>query len=258
MVAPSPLTQFELWLYMRYPTVACPIVYASNFGVVLIKVIFLLGFAYFLMLRYDERKQHSVFRLISTRLQAVYLTVYRLVSESIVSQAGPRGLVDFSLVLSSFLLILLGNLMALFPYEFAITAHGIIPFTFAAVFNIYFLISSLFNLSFKFFYGFVPEGVPLLLKPFIAVIELVSYLLRTFSLTLRLVANIMAGHVLVYILTAFTIIAVDVGVGLGTLGVFSIIDFCIVVLEVMIGVIQAYVFMVLLTVYMADATKLKH
>jgi len=218
----------------------------------------LLGFVYFLLLTYDDKKGFSVFRLLLTRLQVVYITIHRLVSESIVSQAGPRGLVDFSLVLSCFLFLLLGNLMALFPYEFAITAHGIIPFTFAAVFNVYFLVSSLFNLSFKFFYGFVPEGVPFILKPFIAIIEIVSYLLRTFSLTLRLVANIMAGHVLVYILTAFTIIALDVGVGLGILGVFSIIDFCIVILEVMIGVIQAYVFMVLLTVYMADATKLKH
>jgi F-type H+-transporting ATPase subunit a len=257
MHSPSPLSQFEIWLYVRYPSIACPIVYLSNFGIVLVKLILVIGFVYFLLFRH-YKKYSSLVGIELVRIQLAYLAFHKMIAESLASQAGPRGIIDLSIVLSCFLFLIAGNLMALFPYEFATTAHGIIPFTFAAVFNIYFLASSLFNLSFKFFYGFVPEGVPFILKPFIAIIEIASYLLRTFSLTLRLVANIMAGHVLVYIMTTFTIITIDIGVGIGILGIFSLADLCIVVLEVLIGAIQAYVFAVLLTVYLADATRLKH
>jgi len=169
----------------------------------------------------------------------------------------PKGLPFFPLFSTVFLFILGLNLVGLLPFAFTVTAHLFVTFFLALSFNLGFFFLGFQKHGVYFLKFFVPSGVPALLLPLIVVIEVVSYAIRTFSLALRLFANMMAGHTLLQILSGFVI-----ALG-GLVGVFSylavvpfLLVFFVTVLEVGIAFIQAYVFTILLFIYLGDALNL--
>jgi len=160
----------------------------------------------------------------------------------------------FPLFLVVFVFILFSNLIGLVPFSFTTTAQFAITFALALSFNLGFIFLGFYKHGYKFLKLFVPSDAPMLLVPLIVVIEVVSYLIRTFSLSIRLFANMMAGHTLLHILTTFSLKMMKGGV-LGVL--FSLLPFVLVlavfVLEFGIALIQAYVFVILLCIYINDS-----
>lgn len=195
--------------------------------------------------------------LIPARWQVLAESFYIFVLDMVYQQAGKKAYRYFPLFITTFFFILGANLIGLTPFAFTLTSHIIITFTLALAFNIGFAFVGLFFHKLRFFTLFVPKGVPTLLLPLIVVIEVVSYVIRTFSLSLRLFANMMAGHTLLQILASFVIAFLNTN---GLLIVLGLIPFFLVffvtVLEVGIAFLQAYVFTILLCIYVNDALNL--
>lgn len=182
--------------------------------------------------------------------------VKNFVLEIVKQQAGRNGLLFFPIFLWVFVFLAANNFIGLFPLAFTATSHIIVTLTLALGFNISFLLYGFYLHSFSFLKLFVPSGAPKLLLPLIVLIEVVSYLIRSFSLALRLFANLMAGHTLLHILMGFVLSAASFNV------VIALIPYTIVLavglLEMVIAVLQAYVFVVLLSIYLGDSLNPGH
>lgn len=169
----------------------------------------------------------------------------------------PKGVSFFPIFFTVFFLVLVLNVVGLFPFGFTVTGHIVVTFFLAMSFNMSFLILGFQKHGLYFLKLFVPSGVPKVLLPLIIVIELVSYFIRTFSLSLRLFANMMAGHTLLQILSGFVLVLASV---IGFFSLFSVIPFLLVFavtgLEIAIAFIQAYVFTILLFIYLNDSLNL--
>lgn len=141
------------------------------------------------------------------------------------------------------------NLSGLIPYWFTVTSQLSVTLYLSLSFNLGFFYYGVYHHGVKFFGLFVPSGAPKILLPLIVVIEIVSYLIRPLSLSLRLFANMMAGHALVHILLGFVyLITSTLVLPLGVLAVFTVM-----LLEFGIALIQAYVFVVLCCIYLQDS-----
>jgi len=178
--------------------------------------------------------------------------MYEFVFEMLRQQAGLKGQKYFPLLFTTFFYILISNLLGLTPYAVTITAYIAVTFTIALSFNIGFLILGIVENKAGFLKLFIPSDAPVVLVPLITVIEIVSYIIRTFSLSLRLFANMMAGHTLLHILSSFVLKFIAMKNYI--ISIFPLIlVVLIVILELGIAFLQAYVFVILLCIYMNDA-----
>jgi ATP synthase subunit 6 len=245
----SPLEQFEVYLVVPYFSVL-----PSWFVVTNTTVYMLLLCLFFFALSYIAYSQPKV---VAGRWQAVFEMFYVFILDMLKAQAGMKAYSFFPLYILIFIIILLANLIGLMPFAFTVTAQIIVTFFFALSFNLGFIFLGFYLHNVKFLTLFVPSGVPTALLPLIVVIEVISYLIRTFSLSLRLFANMMAGHTLLHILASFVVVFLLLG---GLLVVFAIVPFLLVlavmVLEIGIAFLQAYVFTILLCIYANDAINL--
>lgn len=160
----------------------------------------------------------------------------------------------FPVFLLVFLFILFSNLCGLLPFSFTVTAQFAITFALAFSFNLGFIILGFYLHKLSFLKLFVPSDAPLFLIPLLVVIEVVSYLIRTFSLSIRLFANMMAGHTLLHILASFCLSLLK---SLTFVFIVFVLPFFLIllvfVLEFGIALIQAYVFTILLCIYIKDS-----
>jgi F-type H+-transporting ATPase subunit a len=186
-------------------------------------------------------------------LENIYLFVLQLVKQQINNII---ALKYFPLVLFIFSFILIANIIGLVPYGFTITGH--IIFTFQIAFSIFFGITliNFINNKLEFFNLFVPSGVPKPLIPFLVIIEIVSYLIRPFSLSVRLFANMLAGHTLLNILSAFIFNVFKQYALVSFLPLLFIVF--IIVLEFCIAIVQAYIFSILTCIYLNDIYNTSH
>jgi ATP synthase subunit 6 len=186
-------------------------------------------------------------------LENIYLFVLQLVKQQINNII---ALKYFPLVLFIFSFILIANIIGLVPYGFTITGH--IIFTFQIAFSIFFGITliNFINNKLEFFNLFVPSGVPKPLIPFLVIIEIVSYLIRPFSLSVRLFANMLAGHTLLNILSAFIFNVFKQYALISFLPLLFIVF--IIVLEFCIAIVQAYIFSILVCIYLNDIYNTSH
>ena len=160
---------------------------------------------------------------------------------------GVEGLKYFSFIFTVFLFVAFGNLLGLFPYAFTFTSH------LAAVGGLS-VIALLFNIcigirkkKWGYLRTFLPKGIPAALAPLIVPIEMISFLSKPFSLTVRLVANMTVGHIMLKIIAGF-IVALGIG-GIVPLA----FDGCIIVFEIFIALLQAFIYTVLSCIYLGDA-----
>ena len=193
--------------------------------------------------------------LIPSNFQSVVELIYKFIIDVIKQQTGYKGLKYFPLIFVIFLFILFSNLIGLLPFGFTTTGHIIITFTLALSLNLGLIILGFMKHKFKFLKLFVPSDAPKLLLPLIVVIEVVSYSLRTFSLSIRLFANMMAGHTLLHILSSFIIAFANSSFFFLAILPFVLV-FAVVILEFGIAFLQAYVFVVLLCIYFNDSLNL--
>jgi F-type H+-transporting ATPase subunit a len=156
----------------------------------------------------------------------------------------------FPFVFTLFMFILFSNLLGLIPYSFTVTSHIIVTFALAAIVFIGVTIVGIVKHGFHFLRLFVPEGVPPLLLVLLVPIELLSYFIRPFTLSIRLFANMLAGHTMLAIFGGFA----------ASVGFFAIlplgINIALVGLELLVAVLQAYVFAILTCLYLRDALHL--
>lgn len=180
-------------------------------------------------------------------LESIYLFVFNIIKQ----QVGFKGYPYFPIKLTLFLFILLGNLLGMTLYSFTITSHVVITFSLSFAFFIAVLIIGISIQKISFLKTFIPSGSPMALLPLMIVIEVASYFSRPFSLGIRLFANMMSGHTLLAILANFTLVISKKNIIIGAIPFLLIV--VIIGLEAMIAFLQAYVFTVLLSIYLNDS-----
>jgi F-type H+-transporting ATPase subunit a len=193
--------------------------------------------------------------LVPGRLQALVELVYEFVRAMCVDTIGEEGLRFFPLVFTLFSFILLGNLLGLFPYFFAFTSHISVTLTLALFVFIFSTGVGFYTHGLGFLRFFVPSGVPVWLLPLLVPIEIISYLARPVSLSVRLFANMTAGHVMWEVFAGFMLLLTA---SFGILGAFASVvplglNVALVALELLVAVLQAYVFAILTCLYLHDA-----
>lgn len=185
--------------------------------------------------------------LVPGRWQSIAEVSYEFVNDMVESNVGPEGLPYFPFVFTLFTFILLANLLGLIPYSYTVTGQIIITFALAAVVFIGVTTIGFIQHGLHFLRFFVPEGVPLLLLIILVPIEVLSYFIRPFTLSIRLFANMLAGHTMLGIFAGFAAV-------LGIFAIFPIaIDVLLLALELLVATLQAYVFAILSCLYLNDA-----
>jgi len=160
----------------------------------------------------------------------------------------------FVFISSVFFFILFSNLLGMVPYSFTLTSHIIMTFSFSLIIFIYFVLIAVVKYKKHFFSHFFPEGSPLWLAPLLVVIEIISYVLRVISLSVRLFANMMSGHTLLKVLATFGWILLCSKGFLFLLGFAPIVIlFLLTGLELGVAFLQAYVFTVLTIIYIEES-----
>ena len=188
--------------------------------------------------------------LIPSRLQSISEIFYEFIANMISDNIGEKGHKFFPLIFTLFAFILFGNLLGMLPYTFTFTSHIIVTFVLAMFIFLFVTLIGIFIHGFKFFGLFVPKGVPMLMLPLMVPIEIISYLSRPISLSVRLFANMMAGHTMLKIFAGFVF-------SLGIFGVAPlIVTVALTALEVLIAFLQAYVFTILTCIYLNEAINL--
>lgn len=186
--------------------------------------------------------------------EVIYEFVISLVQEQII---GSKGRQYFPIIFTLFVFLLFTNLIGMVPYSFTATSHFAVTFGLSISMFLGITIIGFYNHGLHFFSLFLPKGAPLALAPLLVVLELVSYLFRAISLGVRLFANMMAGHTLVKILSGFAWTMLSVG---GILAVASVVPFGVVFaltgLEIGVACLQAYVFTILVCIYINESINL--
>ncbi len=192
--------------------------------------------------------------LVPGRLQSMAEVSYEFVANTVRSSAGTEGMKFFPFVFSLFMFILFANVIGLIPYSFTVTSQIIITVAFALLVFFIVVIYGFWRNGLHFLDLFVPKGVPKVILPGIVVIELLSFLSRPISHSVRLFANMLAGHITLQVFAAFIIMLA----GFGVLGWFgAVLPFAMVIaltaLELLVAFLQAYVFAILTCIYLNDA-----
>jgi F-type H+-transporting ATPase subunit a len=192
--------------------------------------------------------------LVPGRLQSVAEISYEFVANTIRSTAGKEGMKFFPLIFSLFMFVAVSNLVGIIPYTFTVSSHIIV--TAALAFLVFFtvLIYGFWKNGLKFFKLFVPSGIPIFILPLVVFIEVFSFFLRPISHSVRLFANMLAGHIALKVFASF----IPVLAALGIAGYFGAVlplgmVIALTALELLVAFLQAYVFTILTCIYINDA-----
>ena len=193
--------------------------------------------------------------IVPGRLQSVAELSYEFVATTIRSTAGSEGMKFFPLVFTLFMFILVTNMVGLIPYTFTVTSHIIITISLAMVVFLTVVIYGFWKNGLKFFKLFVPSGIPIAILPLVVFIEVFSFFLRPISHSVRLFANMLAGHIALKVFASFIPL---LAAGLGFIGwIGGVLPLGMVValtaLELLVAFLQAYVFTILTCIYLNDA-----
>ena len=194
-------------------------------------------------------------KLISNRWQFILEFIYINIHSVVQDNLGKLGQKFFPFVWCLFIFIATLTILGLFPYVFVPMAQIVITLGISLTIIMVVTLLGVLNFKLNFLSILMPGGVPLVLAPFLVVIETVSYLIRAISLGVRLAANISAGHLLFAILSGFAFNMLSSGMIILSFLPMLIMIF-IALLEIMVAVIQAYVFCLLTTIYLGDTIAL--
>jgi F-type H+-transporting ATPase subunit a len=194
-------------------------------------------------------------QLVPGRFQSAAELSYEFVASMIRSSAGQEGMRFFPLVYSLFMFILVSNLIGIIPYAFTVSSHIIVTAAFALLVFFTVLIYGFYKNGLKFFKIFVPAGIPIYILPLVVIIEILSFLSRPLSHSVRLFANMLAGHITLKVFAGFVAL---LGTSLGAIGwIGGVVPLALTVaiyaLEILVAFLQAYVFAILTCIYLNDA-----
>ena len=237
----SPLEQFEIIPYIHIKTGGLDLSFTNS---ALMMVLTVAIIAIFLTLTVNTRS------LIPNRMQLISELSYNFIAQLLKDTVGNEGRQYFPFVFTIFMFVLIGNMLGMIPYSFTFTSHIIVTFALASVVFIGVTILGLIKHRLHFFSFFIIPGLPWYMLPLLLPIEIISYLSRPVSLSVRLFANMLAGHTLLKVFAGFV-------VALGFAG-FLPLAFIVALtgLEVLIAFLQAYVFAILTCLYINDALHL--
>lgn len=237
----NPLHQFEIQKIVNFNIAGVDLSFSNSSLAMVIAVFGILLFFYL----------GSVHKnIVPNKMQALCEIAYQLVGSMIRDNIGNAGIKYFPFVFSVFFFVLFGNLVGLVPYMFTYTSHIIVTFSLALIVFVFITLIGFYLHGFKFFGLFAPKGVPFVLKFLLVPIELISYFSKPISLSVRLFANMMAGHTMMKVFASFCVM-------LGALGIAPmLINVALTGFEMLIACLQAYVFAVLTCLYINDVVHL--
>ncbi len=241
--AHSPMQQFEINRLAEFQIFGFDASFTNSSLFMSIGVALIVGF---LALATNGRS------LVPSRMQSMAELSYEFVANMVRENVGLAGMKYFPFVFTLFTYILVLNLMGLIPYTFTVTSHIIITFALAALVFVLVTAIGFARHGLGYLKLFVPEGVPFWLMPLIVPIELISYLIRPISLSVRLFANMMAGHTMLKVFAGFVV----------SMGVFGFAPLLFTIaftgLEFIVAFLQAFIFAVLTCIYLNDAVNMHH
>jgi F-type H+-transporting ATPase subunit a len=187
------------------------------------------------------------------RGQAIAEVLYEFVANTVRQTAGTEGMRFFPFVFTLFTFVLISNLIGLVPYTFSVTSQIVVTFAFAMLVITIVVVYGFYRNGFGFLKLFVPHGVPLPVLVVLVPIEIISFLSRPVSLSVRLFANILAGHITLAVFGGFVLMLIGAGAwaALAPVPLFAIV--ALYALELLVACLQAFVFSVLTCVYLNDA-----
>ena len=237
----NPLEQFEIKHIIPIHIGGVDVSFTNSALVMLIGVVLVTA----LIMLSTRRAQ-----LVPSRWQSVSELCYEFIAGMIQENTGKEGMRYFPFIFTLFMFVLAGNLLGMVPYSFTYTSHIIVTFAMAVVIFIGVTLIGLKRHGLHFLSLFAPQGVPWVLLLLLVPIELISYFIRPFTLSIRLFANMLAGHAILAVFGGFV----------AALGIFGIaplaMDVGFMLLEFLVAVLQAYIFAILTCLYLNDALHL--
>jgi F-type H+-transporting ATPase subunit a len=193
-------------------------------------------------------------QLVPGRFQSMAEISYEFVANTIRSSAGSEGMKFFPLVFSLFMFIMISNMIGIIPYTFTVSSHIIVTASLALLVFLTVLVYGFYKNGLKFFKLFVPSGVPAVILPLVVTIEIISFLSRPVSHSVRLFANMLAGHITLKVFASFVTMLGAFG-AVGWLGAILplALTVALTALELLVAFLQAYVFTILTCIYINDA-----
>jgi len=193
-------------------------------------------------------------KLVPGRFQSMAEISYEFVANTLRSSAGAEGMKFFPLVFSIFMFICVSNIVGIIPYAFTVSSHIIVTAALALLVFFTVLIYGFYKNGLKFFKLFVPSGVPIVILPLVVTIEIISFLSRPVSHSVRLFANMLAGHITLKVFASFVTMLGAFGIA-GWLGALLplALTVALTALELLVAFLQAYVFAILTCIYLNDA-----
>jgi F-type H+-transporting ATPase subunit a len=236
---------------MSTPLEQFKIVIIKNLGLVYLNTTFFFFFLLISLFLAISQIGLLSFYCIAPNFQYVLENLYLFLNNLVTEQATKKSNVFFSFISTLFFVILFANYMGMLPMGFTLTSHIVITLSFGLSIIVGLTLIGIIYLKVGFLNLFIPKDVSVLMLPLLVLIEIVSYISRGFSLSIRLFANLMAGHTLLNILSSFIFMLVKVSKILMVLT--SAVVFAIVLLEIALAFLQAYVFSVLTCIYLHDS-----
>ena len=242
----SPVEQFEIKEIVRFGTIGDAPIALTNSGLHMLLIVgFIVG-----LLSFATRNSS----LIPDRWQAFVESIYEFTARMLRDATGKEGMKFFPFVFSLFLFILCSNLLGMVPGAFTVTSQIIVTAALALLVIGTVVVYGVIKHGTHFFGLFVPSGVPGWLAPFITVIEVISFLSRPISLSLRLFANMLAGHIALKVFASFIVSLLAAGGVVAVLAPLPLLmTFAMIAFEILVAGLQAYVFAVLTCIYLNDA-----
>ncbi|MGH1403142.1 MAG: F0F1 ATP synthase subunit A [Alphaproteobacteria bacterium] len=197
--------------------------------------------------------------MVPGRLQMTAELLYEFIAKMVSDNIGKKGAAYFPFVFTIFMFVLVGNVLGLVPYAFTFTSHLITTAVMALTVMFMTVGFGLYNHGLKFFSLFLPPNVPWWLVAFVVPIEILSFFVRPITHSVRLCANMMAGHIILKVVLSFAVASASMGATWAILGIFPVlIDVAFLMFELLVAGIQAYVFAILSCVYLKDSVDLHH
>jgi F-type H+-transporting ATPase subunit a len=242
----DPIHQFEIKNYFKIGQIGDHAIYFTNSLAYM-----LLTVAVICLLTIRPMKARQ---LVPGRFQAMAELSYVFVASMIRSTAGEEGMKFFPLVYSLFMFILVSNVIGIIPYTFTVSSHVIVTAAFALLVFFTVVVYGFYKNGLRLLKIFVPAGIPIYILPLVVVIEIISFLSRPLSHSVRLFANMLAGHITLKVFAGFTAL---LGTSLGAIGWIAgvvplALTVALIALELLVAFLQAYVFAVLTCIYLND------
>ena len=247
---PDPIHQFEIERLVPLEILGFDVTFTNSAFYMVLATILTLGFLIFSM-----RGR----ALVPTRTQSISESIYEFVANMVRDAMGEQGMKYFPFVFAIFIFILVLNMLGMIPGLFTVTSHLAITAALAALVFITVLVIGFTKNGFKFFKLFVPSGVPIYILPLVVMIEIISFLSRPISHSVRLFANMLAGHITLKVFGGFIVMLLgSAGAAAALAPLPLLMATALTALEFLVAFLQAYVFAMLTCMYLNDALHPAH